>query len=76
MNSKRKTKILFLATLIISIFSSIYLQFQIGLDPEISEELAGAYTTTTIFEKPLFTEVEVVKVVLEKIVDIVTISKI
>ncbi len=75
MNLKRNIKILFLATLVISIFSSVFLYTQIGIDPGFSEEFTSAYATSTFFDKSIFPEVEVVKVVIEKIVDIVTISK-
>ena len=75
MNLKRNIKTLFLVTLLISVFSSVYLYTQIGVDPGFSDEFTSAYTSSSLFDKTIFPEVEVVKVVLEKIIDIVTISK-
>ena len=75
MRPKIKFKSIFIATLILSVICSIYLNIQILGTSGIENEFANSYGQSTFSDKFIFPEVEVVKVVLTKLIDIVTISK-
>jgi len=75
MKPKIKLKSIFIATLILSIFCSIYLNTQLLGSSGLENEYATAFGQSSLNDKFIFPEVEVLKVVIAKLIDIVTISR-
>ena len=62
-------------TIAVSVFCSVYLHGQFIEINEYEQEFVGAMGNSTSSDSFIFPEVEVVKVFVEKIIDIVTISR-
>lgn len=71
-----KLKHLFALTLGISIVCSVYLHFEFIEYNDQGQELVEIVSSGGSYDSFIFPEVEVVKVFIEKIIDIVTISRV
>ena len=76
MKNKYKFKSLLLLLLVISIFCSIYLNAQLLNINGEEQELVESFSVQSFKERLIFPEVEVVKVIIEKLINLVTISKV
>lgn len=62
-------------TMVLSIICSVYLSTQLFGQPPMELGYADTFSSNSISDRFVFPEVEMLKVVLEKIFDIVTISR-
>ena len=76
MKTKIKLKHLLILSIAVSVFCSVYLHGQFIEINEYEQEFVGAVGSVSSTDSFIFPEVEVVKVFVEKILDIVTISRV
>jgi len=76
MKTRIKFKHLLALTLAVSILCSIYLHVEFIEYNEQGQEIVGIVSSAGSHDNFIFPEVEVVKVFIEKIIDIVTISRV
>jgi hypothetical protein len=76
MKNKNKFKSFLLLLLVVSIFCSLYLNAQLLSINGEEQELVESFSVQSFNEKLVFPEVEVVKVIIEKLINLVTISKV